>query len=79
MKLRDLMADLPEVTLTGDPETEITELKSDSRQVEPGMLFVAYAGVSVDGHNYIPQAVERGAAAVVGERVRPKDLPSHVG
>jgi UDP-N-acetylmuramoyl-L-alanyl-D-glutamate--2,6-diaminopimelate ligase len=40
----------------------------DSRQVEPGGIFVARVGGSVDGHAYIAAAVERGAAAVVGEK-----------
>jgi UDP-N-acetylmuramoyl-L-alanyl-D-glutamate--2,6-diaminopimelate ligase len=79
VKLKDLLADLPEVTFTGDLEAEIAGLGSDSRRIEAGMLFVAYAGVSVDGHRYVPQAVERGAAAVVGERARPEKLPAHVG
>ncbi|MCU0488685.1 MAG: UDP-N-acetylmuramoyl-L-alanyl-D-glutamate--2,6-diaminopimelate ligase [Anaerolineales bacterium] len=38
----------------------------DSRQVQPGDCFVALSGGNVDGHRYIPDAVQRGAAAVVG-------------
>ena len=78
MKLQDLLADLPTASLTGDPEIKVTGLAFDSREVEPGMLFVAYAGKAVDGHDYIPQAVERGAAAVVGEQPRPAGLPGEV-
>ena len=37
----------------------------DSRKVEPGMLFIAVKGEKVDGHDFIPQAMERGAAGVV--------------
>ena len=37
----------------------------DSRAVKPGMLFVALKGEKVDGHDYIPQALEKGAAGVV--------------
>ena len=37
----------------------------DSRQVKPGMLFVALKGEKSDGHDYIPQALENGAAGVV--------------
>ncbi len=40
----------------------------DSRQVRPGMLFVAIKGEHVDGHAYIPQALARGAAGVLDGR-----------
>jgi len=46
---------------------EITSVVYDSRAVTPGALFVAYRGFHTDGHAYIPQALERGAAAVVYE------------
>jgi UDP-N-acetylmuramoyl-L-alanyl-D-glutamate--2,6-diaminopimelate ligase len=49
---------LPAVTIRG--------IALDSRAVQPGDLFVAMTGGSTDGHRYIPAAVERGAAAVVG-------------
>ena len=38
----------------------------DSRQMRPGELFVALSGGSADGHRFIPDALHRGAAAVVG-------------
>ena len=41
---------------------------ADSRQVTPGSIFVAMPGGTFDGHDFIPQALERGAIAVVGER-----------
>ena len=47
---------------TGQP---VTGVAIDSRAVKPGDLFVALAGEKTDGHQYIPQAMERGAAAVV--------------
>ncbi len=40
----------------------------DSRQAAPGDIFVAVRGVQVDGHDFIQQAIERGAAIVVAER-----------
>lgn len=46
----------------------ITGIVSDSRKMEPGALFVAVQGDIVDGHNFIMSAIERGAAAIVGER-----------
>ncbi len=52
----------------------ITGIAFDSRQVQPGGLFVAIRGTQADGHAYIADAVARGAAAVVGEAPRPKGL-----
>ena len=37
----------------------------DSREVRPGMLFVALKGEKADGHDYIPQALAKGAAGIV--------------
>ena len=45
----------------------ITAIRDDSRKVEPGNLFVAVRGRNVDGHAYVRDAVERGAAAVAVE------------
>jgi UDP-N-acetylmuramoyl-L-alanyl-D-glutamate--2,6-diaminopimelate ligase len=71
MKLSDLIAALPRVDCLSGGDPEITLITSDSRQVIPGALFVAYRGVSVDGRRFIDDAVRRGAAAVVGEREFP--------
>ena len=49
------------------PHLSITHITADSRQVGPGGLFVAYRGVQVDGHRFIPQAIASGASAIVGE------------
>ncbi len=46
----------------------VTGITADSRQVQPGMLFVAFRGVMVDSHRFISDAIRRGAAAVVGEQ-----------
>src|ERR687885_2844461 len=43
----------------------ITGVSYDSRTVEPGHIFVAIKGTHVDGHRFIPQAVQRGATAIV--------------
>jgi UDP-N-acetylmuramoyl-L-alanyl-D-glutamate--2,6-diaminopimelate ligase len=50
------------------PEVPVTGVVFDSRSVQPGNLFVALTGGSVDAHRYIPAAIEKGAAAVVGMR-----------
>lgn len=49
---------------------EVQGLASDSRNVQPGFLFVAVRGVGVDGHDFIGLAEKAGATAVVGEKKR---------
>ncbi|HYK95858.1 MAG TPA: UDP-N-acetylmuramoyl-L-alanyl-D-glutamate--2,6-diaminopimelate ligase [Candidatus Dormibacteraeota bacterium] len=47
---------------------DIGGVRDDSREVEPGTLFVAVQGLRVDGHAFVEQALGRGAAAVAVER-----------
>ena len=75
MRLRHLTEALPAVLSWTGGDVEIHTVVADSRQVQPGDLFVAIPGVSVDGHRFIAQAVEEGAVAVVGERP-PQELGS---
>jgi UDP-N-acetylmuramoyl-L-alanyl-D-glutamate--2,6-diaminopimelate ligase len=75
MRLSQLLAALPAVDAAPHSDPDITLITADSRQVIPGALFVAYPGVAVDGHNFIANAIERGAAAVVGEREMADIIP----
>ncbi|HBV11788.1 MAG TPA: UDP-N-acetylmuramoyl-L-alanyl-D-glutamate--2,6-diaminopimelate ligase, partial [Brevundimonas sp.] len=56
--------------VASDPE--ITAVTADSRQVVPGALFVALPGTQADGRAFIPQALAKGAAAVLA----PSDTPA---
>jgi UDP-N-acetylmuramoyl-tripeptide--D-alanyl-D-alanine ligase len=56
-------------------ELTFTGITTDSRQVNPGMLFAALPGEHFDGHDYIQQAEERGAVAVLVCREVETDLP----
>jgi UDP-N-acetylmuramoyl-L-alanyl-D-glutamate--2,6-diaminopimelate ligase len=49
-------------------DCQVTAITADSRQVQSGALFVACTGGLVDGHKYIPDAIAKGAAVVVGEQ-----------
>ena len=51
---------------------EIKSITYDSRKVKPGTLFVAISGMQDDGHEYIPQAIENGAVAVLSNGRSPK-------
>ena len=54
--------------LDGGGDVEVAGIAYDSRRVQPGDLFVAVEGLHVDGHDYVADAVERGAAAIAIER-----------
>jgi UDP-N-acetylmuramoyl-L-alanyl-D-glutamate--2,6-diaminopimelate ligase len=68
-----LLAVLPERTVAGPLPDAVRGLTDDSRHVTEGGCFVAVRGLRVDGHRFIPQAVERGARAIVAEP--PDPLP----
>ena len=67
MKLIELLKELPTYTLNGDKEIEIRGLAYDSRQVQPGFLFVAMKGYSQNGHDFLHDAIRNGASLLVAE------------
>ena len=68
MKLEKLLERLKYDVVQGSDGIEITTLVNDSRKVEDGSVFVCISGAVSDGHKYIPDVAEKGAAAVVVER-----------
>ena len=60
-KLKDLFPDAPE------GETVITGMTADSRRVKPGYLFAALKGTVTDGRQFIPDAIAKGAAAILSD------------
>ena len=69
MKLGQLLNGVPTYHLSGDPEMEIQGLAYDSRQVKPGYLFVALKGHRQNGHDFLQNAVQNGAVALVMEEL----------
>lgn len=69
MKLSELIKNINPVTVFGDTEVEITGVNIDSRRIAEGHLFVAMKGTQVDGHRFIPKAIEQGAAAILCEEL----------
>lgn len=61
-KLTDL------VNIKGPRDNDITGVEYDSRRVSEGCLFIAVKGFNVDGHDFIQEAVAKGARAVIGEK-----------
>ena len=66
------------MTLTGDPGVRIDGVEYDSRLVRPGGLFIAVKGFAHDGYDFVKQARERGAVAVMGERGSCDNIDNHV-
>ncbi len=71
--LSNLLSKIPVITKGEIPEVKIRAVSSDSRQVQPGDAFFAIRGESFDGFDYIPSAIERGAALIIGNRPAPKN------
>ncbi|MGH7464856.1 MAG: Mur ligase family protein, partial [Longimicrobiales bacterium] len=66
--LAQLCTNLTDIRLPpGAGDQRIRHVRDDSRQVEPGDLFVAVRGTATDGAAYVHEAAARGAAAVVAE------------
>ena len=65
--LRELLEAVQPLRRNGDDATPIGGVAYDSRQVRPGDLFVAIRGLRQDGHQFVAEAVRRGAAAVLVE------------
>ncbi len=57
--------------LSGDPDVEIEAITHDSRQVAAGACFACIPGAVSDGHDHAPEAVARGAVALLVERSLP--------
>jgi UDP-N-acetylmuramoyl-L-alanyl-D-glutamate--2,6-diaminopimelate ligase len=68
MRLDELVADLPGAAVRGGGNAEIASVTVDSREVTPGCLFAALPGTKRDGADFVPEALRRGAAAVLTPR-----------
>ena len=75
MKLCDILNGIRVLSATVPMDLEISGIAYDSRQVEPGQLFVAVSGFAVDGHRFIPMALEKGAAVVLCEQIPDGEAP----
>jgi UDP-N-acetylmuramoyl-L-alanyl-D-glutamate--2,6-diaminopimelate ligase len=73
MDLERLVSALEPVEVLGRAKAEVRDLAYDARAVSAGSLFFAVPGERADGHDFAPDAVDRGAVALVVER--PLDLP----
>ena len=65
MKLENILKGVNYSLLNGSIDTVINDIKYDSRKVEKNDIYVALKGNSVDGHDYIPEAISKGASVIV--------------
>jgi len=78
MDLERLAAALGAVEVVGRVPTQVLDLDYDAGHVRPGSLFCCVPGARADGHDFAPEAVERGAVALVVERPLAVDVPQLV-
>jgi len=65
-ELKELFQEIPLLNSLPEQSVQVAGIKIDSRNVKPGDLYLAIKGTRVDGHEYIPDAISRGAAGLVG-------------
>ncbi|NLJ78241.1 MAG: UDP-N-acetylmuramoyl-L-alanyl-D-glutamate--2,6-diaminopimelate ligase [Tissierellia bacterium] len=71
MKLETIVENSQIITILGNRDIEITGIENDSRKVSRGNMFIAIKGFTVDGHDYIDSAIDKGAICIVVS----KDIP----
>ena len=69
MKLSEILNGISDLKAKGNIDIDIEDIACDSRKVKPESLFVAIKGYDVDGHDYIEEAINKGAAAIIVENV----------
>jgi UDP-N-acetylmuramoyl-L-alanyl-D-glutamate--2,6-diaminopimelate ligase len=70
MELKKLIEGVEVKKIAGDPLREVEGIAYHTKQIGKGFLFAAIRGLEVDGHQFIEEAVQRGAGAVVSEEER---------
>ncbi|MCD8146566.1 MAG: UDP-N-acetylmuramoyl-L-alanyl-D-glutamate--2,6-diaminopimelate ligase [Clostridiales bacterium] len=76
MKLIDLVFRMNYTLVQGSLDSDISALVYDSRKAVPGCIFICMPGAVTDGHQYIPDVLAKGAAAVVVEH--PVEVPEKI-
>lgn len=77
MKLAEICEELTYTCLQGEMEKEISDIIYDSRKVEKDTIFVCMVGAVADGHDFVEDAVKKGAAALVVEHAVEIDIPEN--
>lgn len=75
MKLRKLLEEISILSWKGNQEENIQGITYSSAQIGEHYLFAALKGEKTDGHQFIPEALKKGAKAILSERPVPDDFP----
>ncbi len=73
--LAEILHAVPVQECTGELNTPVCGIASDSRKVEPNFLFIATRGTQCDGHDFIPAAINKGAKAIICEKMPEQKNP----
>jgi UDP-N-acetylmuramoyl-L-alanyl-D-glutamate--2,6-diaminopimelate ligase len=65
--LQDILYKVSIRAVAGNTAVEVKDLQIDSRKVSPGSAFIAIRGATMDGHQFIDTAIEKGAVAIILE------------
>ena len=68
MNFQELIAFCKPISVSGPLPETIGKLRQDSREVEPGDIFIAVKGAKSDGHNFIDEAIAYGAAVIITQK-----------
>ena len=67
-KLQDLLQNVDYELVKGSLDVDISDIKDDSRKVEPNDMYIAKVGSTSDSHKYIPDVIKKGAKVLVVEK-----------
>lgn len=71
-KLNDILSGYPYNLVQGSDQVTVQTIEFDSRKIKKGSLFIAIRGTETDGHQFINQAINSGATAIICEQVPDK-------
>ena len=81
MNLKKVLEGIKGLKSNGKLDIEIEGIERNSKNIKKGYMFVAISGFTVDGHDYIKNAVENGATVIVAEdikKINVNDIPENV-
>ncbi|WP_455684284.1 UDP-N-acetylmuramoyl-tripeptide--D-alanyl-D-alanine ligase [Thomasclavelia sp.] len=68
MKIKEIVAATNGILISGDENFEVAGFSQDSRNVKAGMMYIPLIGERFDGHDFINDAFENGASAIITDR-----------